>query len=529
LRALNRPAHVPSAKVAAPPPKDVPLPKKTLITLGLIVLGSVALSVSALTLDHSWGDDFAAYIMQAQSIVAGDMHGFVQHNAFTIERSAYNIGPVTQLWGFPLVLVPAVAAFGLDLLKLKLVLTLCHTAFLCAFFLLARTRLGDARALMVTALVAFNPVWLQAQNEILSDLPFALFSTLVLWLILRRPANTAAAGRNIGADVLVGMGIFMAAFTRWTGWLLFLPLAATQLPRLRQQALQGRAIAGAGPKGAAFQAAVAYLTFAILYAMQAQLFPSVGYPLRDQFAELSGGTLRANLGYYFWLPAAFFGHVLSGGKAIHVVLLILYVLGAVRRGARDWPIHLYLLATLAVLVAFPAHGGPRFLYALWPLFLLFAFDGLMWMIERLWPARQRAALAAAYALWMGLMLVSLAACAQAGLANLSAGRIPPRAAWGAFSPTSMEMYDFVRARTAPDSVIVFFKPRAMRLMTGRDAILILRCSQLRRGDYVVLNRKVGLGMQVPPREVAGCSPWLDVRPVFENADFVAYQTLRRHR
>jgi hypothetical protein len=43
---------------------------------------------------------------------------------------------------------------------------------------------------------------------------------------------------------------------------------------------------------------------------------------------------------------------------------------------------------------------------------------------------------------------------------------------GAFAPSSTEMFEAIKTRTAPESVVVFLKPRAMRLMTGRDALLI---------------------------------------------------------
>jgi 4-amino-4-deoxy-L-arabinose transferase-like glycosyltransferase len=419
--------------------------------------------------------------------------------------------------------VPAVAAFGLNILSLKFLMTLCHAAFLCAFFLLARTRFDPAKALLVTALVAFNPLWLQAQNEILSDLPFALFSTLALWLIVRGPGQEDPSPRSIGAALLEGLVLFMAAFTRWTGLLLLGPLLLTQVWQLRRQSQ-----AGVRLSRLILPAAVPYATFAMLYALQAWLFPSVGYPLQAQFAEFTQQTPWANAAYYFRLAADFFGHVFGGGRVILVALLFFYLLSLVKRGSRDLAIHVYLLATLAVLLAFPAHGGPRFLYPIWPLFVLFAFDGLMWIMDALREAHQIAVLPVGYAAWGMLVLISLVACVQAASANIAAGRLPPRAEWGAFSPTSMEMYDFVRSHTAAESVVVFFKPRLMLLMTGRDSILVQRCNRLGRGDYLILARKTGLGLQISPHDVPACNAALSEAPVFVNDDFLAYKIAPLH-
>jgi hypothetical protein len=74
-------------------------------------------------------------------------------------------------------LAPVVAILGLNLLALKVVLTLCYMAFLLAMFLLARNRLTDTESLLLTAVMAFNVTMLRAQNSLLADLPFLLVPT----------------------------------------------------------------------------------------------------------------------------------------------------------------------------------------------------------------------------------------------------------------------------------------------------------------------------------------------------------------
>jgi hypothetical protein len=70
-------------------------------------------------------------------------------------------------------------------------------------------------------------------------------------------------------------------------------------------------------------------------------------------------------------------------------------------------------------------------------------------------------------------------------------------------------------------VVVFFKPRAMRLMTGRDTLMIYECAGLLKGDFVALSKKVGENNQVPPERIDSCN--LPLEEVFENRRFVIYE------
>ena len=59
----------------------------------IILVVSLVIGSSQLTRGHEWGDDFAAYIMQAKSIFNGDMQNFVEHNGITIHQSSYILIP----------------------------------------------------------------------------------------------------------------------------------------------------------------------------------------------------------------------------------------------------------------------------------------------------------------------------------------------------------------------------------------------------------------------------------------------------
>ena len=92
---------------------------------------------------------------------------------------------------------------------------------------------------------------------------------------------------------------------------------------------------------------------------------------------------------------------------------------------------------------------------------------------------------------------------------------------GPFDPYSMEVYDYIKRKAPSDSVLIFYKARVMRLMTGYDSIMINECNGMLRGDYLILSKKVGRNNQVPPEEIDACNLPLDKE--LENRRFVIYR------
>jgi hypothetical protein len=95
---------------------------------------------------------------------------------------------------------------------------------------------------------------------------------------------------------------------------------------------------------------------------------------------------------------------------------------------------------------------------------------------------------------------------------------------GPFDPYSMETYDFIKNETDPESIIVFFKPRAMYLMTDRISLASTECDRMLLGDYLALSKKVGENLQIPPERIDECN--LPLEQVFQNRRFVVYQILK---
>ncbi len=479
--------------------------KRSLLLLALIILAAIALSFAMLTRGHPWWDDFASYVMQARAILNGDMGEFVRRNAFTVQNSSYPPGPVAYPWGYPLLLAPVVAIFGIHALALKLVGIAFYALFLVVFYLLARTRLTEGESLLLTGVLAVNPMLLLANDLILSDIPFLAVSTLGVLLIewrIRGSSSRAAAYR----DPVLGAVIFLATFLRTNGILLFIPLAFSLLVR-HWPDWKTILRCFLPPLG----------TFGLLYLAASWIFPNGQDSYLSHFSMFNLPRLWDNFLFYLWLPSWTFNHI-PAGAVFYPLLAVFLLVSIFARLKRDLAMHAYSLATLGLFILWPERQGLRFIYPILPFLFIFAFDGMKLAIEWL-PARWQTLTARAVTGFWGLLLIiSLGASSYWAYGNLAANR----AINGPFDEFSYDLYEFIRDETPADSVIVFVRPRAMRLFTDRDSFMTEHCADLPKGDYAAVHEKIGNVGQIPPEQITSC-PGITLEEVFNNRRFTVYR------
>jgi hypothetical protein len=474
--------------------------RNEVFVLAAILLISALLSASMLTRGHLWWDDFAAYIMQAQSLLNGIPADFVAHNTFTIEQSSYPPGPIAYPWGYPILLAPVLGLVGMKLLALKGLNTLFFLFFLIVFHQLVRTRLSPAWSLLLTATLAFNPALLQAHDQILSDIPFLFFSTLALLLIEAKSKITWP----------IGLVIFVAFSLRTSGLLLLAPLAVAQIMQFRSWTEVRRNWR---------EIAAPYVVFGSLAFLLSLLLPGGQESYLSHFSMFTAGRWLSNAGFYLRLPADLFKAVWLG-SVFSWLWVGLFLLGMIINFKKDLPLLAYLAVSLGLFISWPETQGLRFIYPLVPIGVLVAAEGWKAAAESL-PAG-----GTSVARWTGLgvvgvlIVLSLAASAQIGITNLRNGRDIN----GPFDPYSQEMFQFIREETPADSAVIFFRPRVMQLLGERDSFLSTECERLPLGDYLALSKKADDSLQIPEDQIQGCG--LSLTAVFENRRFIVYRLTR---
>jgi hypothetical protein len=428
----------------------------------------------------------------------------MQQSAFTNGESTTHVGPLAYPWGYPLLLVPVYAIKGISPFALKLPALFFFAGFLVILYLLMRSRLTQTESLLVVALFAFNPLLIEFLDQILSDIPFLFFSTLSLLLM------TSKDNRSTLHHGLIGAAIFFTTFLRVTGVLLlgcFLIVEFLQLLNHRKDRTAVIRIIRGG--------VIVCSVFILLWIANLILFPSGGDSYFSQYAQLIE-TARGFIPAYFNVFGLFFGNT-PGWKYLYYLMLLFFLLGAWEHRRREPIFLLFFAFWIVVHITYPYWQGPRYIFPLLPIFIYFIFQGMKFVISKLPEANRFLGQRIFLGFWIliaGIFLVESGINAYVNMQN-------DRVINGPFDPLSMEVYSYIKEKTPPDSVVVFFKPRVMVMMTDHPTIMSTECEHILKGDYLVLSRKVGENQQITPEEIDTCNLPLD--QVLKNNRFIVYQ------
>ena len=473
------------------------------ILLAIIVV-SFVFGAATLTRGHQWGDDFAWYIVQAKSILNGTLDEFMEQSAFTNQQSSTHLGPLAYPWGYPLILTPVYAIKGISPLAFKLPALFFFAGFLVCLYLLMKTRLSQTESLLVVSLFAFNPLLIQFLDQILSDIPFLFFSTLSLFLMIQN------GQRSTFHEVAIGTTIFFTTFLRVTGVLLLGCFLIVEFFHLLQRR-QDRTAAFEIIKGSF----IICFVFSLLWVINLLLFPNGGESYFSQYSQLLE-TARGFIPAYFHVFSLFFGET-QGWKYLYYSLLIFFLLGAWHRWKQEPIFLLFFVLWIIVHITYPYWQGPRYIFPLLPIFIYLIFQGMKFLIGKLPEQHQFIAQRTFYAFWILIGGIFLVRSGMNAYANLQADR----AINGPFDPFSTEVYNYIKEKTPPESVVVFFKPRVMVMMTEHPTIMSTECERMWKGDYLVLSRKVGENQQITPEQISSCN--LPLEQVLKNNRFVIYE------
>ena len=481
--------------------------KKLLHPLLLIILVSTLIGAGVLRRGHEWGDDWAWYVLQAKSVWDGTVDEFIAISDFTNYQSTTHLGPLAYPWGYPLILVPFYAANGISPMTLKIPGLLFYAGFLVCLYLFTRSRLTRSESLIFVALFAFNPMLLEFLDYILSDIPFLFFSTLTLFLVTQQNESRTRYA-------LIGAAIFFTTFLRATGLLLLGCFLMIEFLKLLAQRKDRGVV-----KQIILNSFIVCAVFAVLWIVNMLLFPGGGESYLSQYKNLTVDLVIGFIGAYFKVYGWFFGDA-AGWQYLYYFVLAFALLGAWIRRREELYFILFFIIWMLVHITYPYWQGPRYIFPLLPIFIYFAFQGMKFAIGKLSEKYQVMGQRVMYGFWIAIAGYFLVTSSVSAYHNVQTGRKIN----GPFDPMSVEVYDWVARKTPPDSVLIFYKARVMRLMTNHPSIMINQCDGMLKGDYLILSKKVGKNNQVPPEEIGACN--LPIDKVFDNRRFIIYEIIK---
>lgn len=438
----------------------------------LIALGALIawLARSMHEAGHGWGDDFALYINQARGLSDGTLWDVVADNRFGLSNSAWDYySPIAYPWLFPLLLMAIVAVWGIDFDMLKWIPTLAFVAMVLCTLVLARRRLNQVSATLVTALVAVNPWFLGATDAVLSDLAFVAAVLGALTLLDRAVEHRQVFSTRWGPMVGAALMIAAAFHIRREAIGLGLALIAIQVMAHRSGAETPTRRGITTPWLALIGSAFGFhlLLPAPLLATDAPGGgPSVLWHhlkwYRQPLAELVGlkeigdnpvaAWGSSSLGQIlFWL--------LIGAAAIGIIDT---VIGVVKAKHSTMPHLVGALLGIGGIVMIAPYHYQRYIYTLAVLIPLVAAHGLSV------AARHRPQPAAL--LTTIVLLAPVTQHAADTVRTLDYHRDYEYTHWGPEHPAVIDLFDAVTRYTDQRDVVVFFQARSMNLFTGRLSI-----------------------------------------------------------
>ncbi len=183
------------------------------IAAGLAALCLVSLAF----LVHPWYDptyDGSMYVSLARSLMSGGGYAYL--------GEPFQVRPP----GFPVLLIPVLAAFGTNFLAWNLYVALWGVLAIVLLFVFERPRLGAPLAAAVAVALWLSPPWQELCNQVLSEMPATalLFATLLL-------DRKVARGRSPGGHLVLGLCIGLASYVRTVNVLVAPAAIASRLLR----------------------------------------------------------------------------------------------------------------------------------------------------------------------------------------------------------------------------------------------------------------------------------------------------------
>ncbi len=458
---------------------------------------------------HDWGDDFALYIRQAQALAGGYVGQVTGDTHFSLRQSGWPFTPEAYPWGWPLVLMPVVARWGIDYPKLKLVVTVVFLLFLTLFHTVCRRRMGEVASLLIVGAVGVNYFFLSWTNNVLSEFAF-MAAMMACFLAFDRYQRSGSLWNDSRRPAIVlGLVLAAAANFRREGYALPLGLVVAHaieffspMPSMRATNSTHRfdsiKTMLATIRSFTRRAYVPYVTFVLALLVWQILLPS---DLLPNSKGVKPGNFADNAEWYHGIvaehlglkdpgdtPVRFATHSQFGeafGAMFLRVLLVSALLGLVLRmwvAPREdgWLIGC-LFGVGYVVFAAPFHDG-RYFYVLSPWVLYFAAQSVPTLTQLLQRNKSGSEAAprpsprpspagrAAWALRCLFLVLVIWSNLPATTHAVDYHRKYSYIENGPESPASKEMFAAVERLVPTNDTILFFRSRAMMLYTERRSV-----------------------------------------------------------
>lgn len=416
---------------------------------------------------HDWGGDFSQYLGEAIALTNGTIDEQVAHMQFVLENSIPGMCPAVYPWGLPLILSVLYRIFGFNLIAFRMVGAVCLTVFIFFAYKFLRKRFMVQDTVIMAGLFITCKHYIEASTSILTDIPCAMFSMIAIYALYE--LLSCENKKQYLWSTVFGICTICAYLLRSSGIVLILTFLCIHVVMLlgRFIPLIQRQVKRADFKKVMISAhIIPYVIFAAGKIGIEVALPSAGNDYLGFIEGMPKTYPISNMIYYLKVFRGFFdvGDYLS--VICGTVLLIFLVIGMVRKFYQEAVSIIYILGTMAMLYIFPYVSGIRYIFGLYPMFLMFAGYGAQWVFARIqnkWhdvtvELLNRILRYCTICVCLFMLVFSMRMVYKIHtLPHIDS----------AYTPQAIEAYDFLMENTEEDDVIMFFKPRVLWLNAHR--------------------------------------------------------------
>lgn len=402
-----------------------------------------------------WGDDFAVYVQQAINISEGKTFDSISYDYVPGFCSIIPSAPV----GFSLLLLPVYRCFGLSMYAFSFYLSAIYVLWAMLTYFFCRKHFS-ALTCCILLVVAFYPnfmLWLKLL--ITSDVPFALWLFAGSWFVANKASKSL--GWSIAAALLFGLAIV----TRTVGIVVVPALAANFAWQKFFGSRKGISMADLMPVknllALMLVPIVIYICFNYLLFPPQYRYESYSFEIFDitKLPVTLVANAKAHGLNYMKLFRSTDPALANTGIVFSWSVLLLTITGFVLKFTRqnsfyEWVVLMYL----ALILIYPVQADYRYIAPVHPFLIFYLFWSLREVALLL--KINRSFLKPAIAV---LFLLTYYDHLQYLWHNT------PETVPGPYEKDSQETFSYMKNEFPENEKVVFNKPRALALFTGKHS------------------------------------------------------------
>lgn len=459
---------------------------------------------------HGWGGDFSQYIAQTKALLTGTVQEWYEKNGYIIEHSFDGLGADVYPWGFPLLLVPVYLIFGESIVAFKIfeiVLLSISTFVLVLYF---KNKMPLPYAVIMAFMIGLNPAYLKHTDAVLSDIPCMLFSIMAVWFT---QMHLVSKNKHLRNGILCGVFVFLATYIRTMALCLLLALVVIDSVLGLYWLFWKKRGKDPGKMEEYYQ--MKWYWHIVPYGVYGLL-----HVLMNSVLIKSGGTYwnyfdfsfeRIQIMYELYLPCL--QDVLG---SFSCVLSILILIGVIYSFKKELYLMVYVSGMIVMLLVYPHYQGERFFFSVFPFLYLFAYMGAAAICVHIKDRLIQG-------IFIGIAISMVVLYGKECTDEIIPFRKSIEKPIEAYSQDAEAVYAYINMYVTDDSVVYFFKPRVLYLMTNvysyskGDNI-----DALQQADYVLISRH---------DDLINCKNYLAENTEYvvdySNATFILYRALNK--